>query len=61
LNVGQRGYGIARTSDAISGGGTTKRQGSGAGAGSTLANEEELQQYLATEYGIARDQLFGPQ
>ncbi len=61
LNVGQRGYGIARTSDAISGGGTTKRQGSGAGAGSTLANEEELQRYLATEYGIARDQLFGPQ
>ena len=62
LNVGQRGYGIARTSDAISGGGTTKRQGSGAGAGSTLANEEELQNYLATEYGAAKNLLkLGPQ
>ena len=61
INMARSGYGMARTGSAISGKPTPRPQGSGAGAGGVIANEEELQNYLATEYGAARNQLFGPQ
>ena len=61
INIARKGYGMARTGSAIGGNPTPRPQGSGAGAGGVIANEEELQNYLATEYGAARNQLFGPQ
>lgn len=61
LNVAQRGYGMARASSATSGRPTPVPQGSGAGAGATIATQDELQNYLADEYGNAKAQLFGPQ
>lgn len=61
INIARKGYGMARTGSAIGGSPTPRAQGSGAGAGGVIANEEELQNYLATEYGAAKNQLFGPQ
>ncbi len=62
LNIARKGYGMARTGSAIGGSPTPRPQGSGAGAGGVIANEEELQNYLATEYGAAKNLLkLGPQ
>jgi len=62
LNIARKGYGMARTGSAIGGNPTPRPQGSGAGAGGVIANEEELQNYLATEYGAAKNLLkLGPQ
>jgi hypothetical protein len=62
INMARSGYGMARTGSAISGNPSPRAQGSGAGAGGVIANEEELQNYLATEYGAAKNLLkLGPQ